>query len=1116
MSANFNYSVDDKILNYTGRIAQNLYAQKTINGNGTTYSILPIEAKSRVGLWLQEHSRFFNFIITWFLSKRIQKDPNCLILKKDRVNPEPRHNNVLEKIIYRITNSTSRFFQDNDKDNVYKSIYSGIIDSNSADGKKVQWIMNSLTQNGKVRSKRIDILFDVMTQKNYFNQNLFDQIMSYYDDLSPKTQENAVIYAVSHLGQLGDTADIIQKALNLDNIPDSVKISCLPLCLFNPGQFDSKDVLKAALFVLKNQDNKDIDYLVEEAKKRVSEEINSNSSNRSLFGDVLDLAEAVFTDPTLFSDNEKKEIARLLDLRLPVNMGTTKLSDNLEEQLLEFIKTKNNYDRLKHHLIRNSIQPDEQGSRASNIISLLGDSYDFDIFGAQLTDVTKYMLENQDEFDQVILEKLVAYILKNNKHFAAKEFDLSKVSTYPYNEDDYPFLKDADVLALADMALKHSYQKEYGIQLLFNNYAHCSQDQKNTVLKTYFKSNDSDLKKYSNHFKMNLKEIVKEMMYFPDDLQLQIYDYIFAHSKELDKQVVKTACEAAINRIDEIKNEDTICSLCNCVFSNSYDLDLSRQNMSKIFEAVLAVDMKGLSESVAINAVAIYVINNNKYTLEQKASHYSKLIEGFYEDDLEIMDNVISELELKALALINSGPHTLSQFANIIVPLAELLRDLCGDETSKAANDFLLDKRFWNNKGNFTVNTIKDQYDISIPMDLIADNPEKILELFHAECLSKRPGINCLNIIALNQQLKTEKEEHQAVDQGGPSRQFISTLFENLVKKSKKIQFEKGKTGFYVPTTSNSELTKDEKILFKAIGKLMGMCLTSRKPLSIGQIFDPKVFEIIKAMYSSAVQGKFDNLSNATLVNIYQIMIGKQDECLKHYNTLLGLYPSNDDIRNAYNFCNNVNFTVWPDTLPENPTDYDLREHLDDICNDLKDSILEQAKAYPCLQPIFKICQGIALHYNNLGHNHSFEIPRNMDHDVMELNIQGRFSKELVKDSLKFPPDEYSPIAAKYQRLKGFFDDWIDESDDEMVRDFLIYFTGSKTIGIEGEISVDVADISNSVIDAFGNYVVAAPQANTCSRQITIPNYTSYRQLKEQLDSIINEMRKKGVNFNKK
>ena len=142
---NYSYKIDDKILNYTGTIPQNLYVRKMVDRNDTTYTVSPIEAKSKLGRWLQEHSPFFNSIITWFLSKSLQKDPNCLVLKENRVNQEPQHQHILDKIVYRITNNTSPFFHDNDVENVVKSISTGIINNPQlSDGKKIEYFSRIL------------------------------------------------------------------------------------------------------------------------------------------------------------------------------------------------------------------------------------------------------------------------------------------------------------------------------------------------------------------------------------------------------------------------------------------------------------------------------------------------------------------------------------------------------------------------------------------------------------------------------------------------------------------------------------------------------------------------------------------------------------------------------------------------------------------------------------------------------------------------------------------------------------------------------------------------------------------------------------------------------------
>ena len=66
-------------------------------------------------------------------------------------------------------------------------------------------------------------------------------------------------------------------------------------------------------------------------------------------------------------------------------------------------------------------------------------------------------------------------------------------------------------------------------------------------------------------------------------------------------------------------------------------------------------------------------------------------------------------------------------------------------------------------------------------------------------------------------------------------------------------------------------------MLYEAIGKLMGMCLTSKGYLLIGQIFDASVYEMMAKIYPLAINGRFENLSDDTYFEIYKITMGKDD-----------------------------------------------------------------------------------------------------------------------------------------------------------------------------------------------------------------------------------------------
>ncbi len=95
--------------------------------------------------------------------------------------------------------------------------------------------------------------------------------------------------------------------------------------------------------------------------------------------------------------------------------------------------------------------------------------------------------------------------------------------------------------------------------------------------------------------------------------------------------------------------------------------------------------------------------------------------------------------------------------------------------------------------------------------------------------------------------------------------------------------------------------------------------------------------------------------------------------------------------------------------------------------------------------------------------------------------IQGRLSKDLVKAALR----------CDNARLRGFFNQWIDDCTDEQLQRFVQAATGSFTLPATTRITVrSYNNLNNSHL----------PTYSTCFARVNMPQYSDYNTFKEKLE----------------
>jgi hypothetical protein len=403
-------------------------------------------------------------------------------------------------------------------------------------------------------------------------------------------------------------------------------------------------------------------------------------------------------------------------------------------------------------------------------------------------------------------------------------------------------------------------------------------------------------------------------------------------------------------------------------------------------------------------------------------------------------------------------------------------------------NDFKEDIKEDNWK-NFKFDLGNNAYEIRISLSDVRRMPEKVLNAFYEQCFIQSPHMQTLKITALDE----GQQESIAVDAGGLRRQFFTNLFNGLAEKT-----ANGKSNYlaanptspsgWLPASSKKCRTDEEESLYVAIGKLMGMCLTSQGSLVIGQIFNPSIFDVIAQIPPRMLTNQFQDLDEKTKVSLYAALRKREggDKLVEIYNIKNPRACSQEylqEIAEYATICLELPEEMSKE-LENSPTKDVVIKHFHQIQLKIEEMLLEYVEENNALPLIFKIAQGIAWH---LWDQDEWALHENsMTAWELDSKIQGLFNKELVKDAFRLGQDS---DAYDYNRIKGFLARWIDESDEELVKKLVQATTGSATLGAEEKIFLAIHADTESL-----------PSYHSCARQIDIGNFYDYDLFQEKLE----------------
>ncbi len=393
---------------------------------------------------------------------------------------------------------------------------------------------------------------------------------------------------------------------------------------------------------------------------------------------------------------------------------------------------------------------------------------------------------------------------------------------------------------------------------------------------------------------------------------------------------------------------------------------------------------------------------------------------------------------------------------------------------------------YWRNSDQyFTVSHggyLGSTYTIITSRYLVDCSPEETLQMFHSNCFKNSPTTSSLRIELLEDDLAKDHwgnyKKSPAVDAGGVTREMISVLFSSISKEAlenkDRLHFQGG-AGGSLPIAKTEPMIIDEKVLYEAMGKIMGMCFTTNEAV-IGNIFKPELYDVLKIILTKNLENK--NNSNDIIIELYQVLKALEKDDLLSF---LKVNKNNNDaviqhlFDNAYIMEDEI-----PAELQNDKSIANIRKHLDLVKDSIKTQVLENAKL--AITPILEIAKGMRAHSPHQDWGTSKNI---------QDNIQGIFNKQSVKNALKGNQD-----------IIAWMNKWINESSDEDVQKFLRAATGSDTLGVGKHLTVTKFLYRNGHI---GNNMT--PKYHTCSSQVDFSDYSNYAKFKEKLDeSILNAL----------
>ena len=334
------------------------------------------------------------------------------------------------------------------------------------------------------------------------------------------------------------------------------------------------------------------------------------------------------------------------------------------------------------------------------------------------------------------------------------------------------------------------------------------------------------------------------------------------------------------------------------------------------------------------------------------------------------------------------------------------------------------------------------------------------------------------------------------VDAGGLAKHLISALFDSLLKQ-KKLNPEQ-----YLEQSQEEQELQQQ--IWTDSGRVIMFSYKShanRNSFPIGVVFNNEFYSALKALTrdeTSRTLNDFFNLNSNLnrLLDLYKIL--DPNSMLNTNNIKKWLEPinnlNNEDMAEAFTHLSYTLDEDLPDDLriinlvcEDSDTDKVDQEKLrnnflaiqEKIKADLKEQITTPLSQLFCIAKGMKALSPL-----------DFSSFSNISSQTLCDRIQGKLTKALVLQSLDFG-GYYSGVS---QQTQYFLRQWINNAEEQKLKDFVQFITGSTSLA--GSARLRVSNHYRSERFCF---------THTCSNQIEVPNrtYANYEEFEEMLNTSI-------------
>lgn len=338
--------------------------------------------------------------------------------------------------------------------------------------------------------------------------------------------------------------------------------------------------------------------------------------------------------------------------------------------------------------------------------------------------------------------------------------------------------------------------------------------------------------------------------------------------------------------------------------------------------------------------------------------------------------------------------------------------------------------------------------------------------------------------------LKDNLSKGDGLDNGGISRDYLNSLCASLIENSC-ISFKSQKVSkLFMPVTTTKNdsvpgLTPMEQRSLNEIGRVMMFCYKSKpntedvknNAYAIGQHFDDMLFEVALTLSSDELNKNFDELSMEVKAEMAKRVMEKflkidatNSESIKDKLALFELFLWKNNPLTQYNLAAAPEF-AGEDFIDEddgysldiNKANEDPKAFVDAVCQGLLNEKCGDTTVAELIAPIFAIAQGLK---SGCSSGEDWDAVRKVSSRDLNNKIQGSLDRNTIAASFQvitkfndsegfeknIPWAEIEELNKKTQWLMN----WIQnpKTDDEDIRKFLVYTTGSNSLPAGQKISI--------------------------------------------------------------